>query len=121
MHEDDDDDDDDYESGEDGAPVMTIMIFHFLGYISALAWMGLGGERTDPEEGEVIVSNDWFWATFLYLRYFYGELLMQTLLSSAWRWSGIQKLAEQWLRFIRKRTANPTKFSNELPEISDVC
>ena len=73
MHEDDDDDDDDYESGEDGAPVMTIMIFHFLGYVSALAWMGLGGERTDPEEGEVIVSNDLFWATFLYLSFFMGN------------------------------------------------
>ena len=71
MHDDDDD-----ESGEDG----DIMISNFPGYVSALAWMGLGGERTDPEEGEVIVSNDWFWATFLYLRYFYGELLMQTLL-----------------------------------------
>ena len=52
--------------------VMTIMISYFLGYVSALAWMGLGGERTDPEEGEVIVSNDWFWATFILSKYCFG-------------------------------------------------
>ena len=38
--------------------VMMIMtIFYVFVHFSALAWMGLGGERTDPEDGEVTLAT----------------------------------------------------------------
>ena len=47
--------------------MLTLTISYVLEYVAALAWMGLGGERIDPEEGEVIVSNDCFGGT-LYIK-----------------------------------------------------
>ena len=47
--------------------MLTITISYVLEYVAALAWIGLGGERIDPEEGEVIVSNDCFGGT-LYIK-----------------------------------------------------
>ena len=34
-----------------------LLIFYVFEYFPALAWMGFGGERTDPEEGEVTFLN----------------------------------------------------------------